>query len=58
MAERVIHPPSRPFIATVTVPGDKSLSHRSLILAAMAEGASTISGLGPGLDVAATRRAV
>jgi len=40
------------------VPGDKSLSHRALILAAMAAGRSEITGLGPGADVAATRRAV
>lgn len=40
--------------ATLAVPGDKSLSHRALILAAMASGTSEIRGLGPGRDVAAT----
>jgi len=36
------------------LPGDKSISHRSLILAALAEGKSVISGAGDGRDVAAT----
>lgn len=39
---------------TVTVPGDKSISHRALILAAVAEGTSIVAGLGSGRDVAAT----
>lgn len=46
--------PRRDFVATVQVPGDKSLSHRALILAAMAPGRSRIAGLGTGSDVAAT----
>jgi 3-phosphoshikimate 1-carboxyvinyltransferase len=40
---------------TFAVPGDKSVSHRALILAAMAEGKSTISGLSDARDVASTR---
>ncbi len=58
MAERVVSPSDRAFAATVEVPGDKSLSHRSLIFAAMANGASELSNLGPGEDVGATLRAV
>jgi len=46
--------PRRPFRAKVVVPGDKSLSHRALFLAAMAEGESSIRGLGPGADVRST----
>ena len=42
----------------VRVPGDKSASHRALLLSALAEGESTITGSSPGRDVAATRRAV
>lgn len=38
------------------VPGDKSLSHRALIFAAMAEGRSYISGLSDGGDVVSTAR--
>jgi 3-phosphoshikimate 1-carboxyvinyltransferase len=50
--------PPGPLHCDTGLPGDKSLSHRALILAAMAEGESRILGLGPGADVAATRRAV
>ena len=38
----------------VRVPGDKSISHRYAMLAAMADGESTISGFSPGADCAAT----
>ena len=38
----------------VRVPGDKSTSHRALMVSALAEGESTIRGLSPGRDVAAT----
>jgi 3-phosphoshikimate 1-carboxyvinyltransferase len=47
-------PPTRPFSADATLPGDKSMSHRALLLAAMAHGASPLRGLGPGRDVEAT----
>ncbi|MDE3008118.1 MAG: 3-phosphoshikimate 1-carboxyvinyltransferase [Acidobacteriota bacterium] len=40
---------------TVRVPGDKSISHRALLLSALASGVSVISGLSSGHDVAATR---
>jgi 3-phosphoshikimate 1-carboxyvinyltransferase len=43
---------------TTSVPGDKSISHRALLLAALAEGTSTIRGLSGGDDVVRTRRAV
>lgn len=39
---------------SVRVPGDKSASHRALMLSALAGGTSEIHGLSPGLDVAAT----
>jgi 3-phosphoshikimate 1-carboxyvinyltransferase len=58
VAERVVPPAPGPLRAVVVVPGDKSLSHRALILSAMATGRSRIVGLGPGADVSATRRAV
>ena len=48
----------RPLVGTTTVPGDKSISHRALLLAALAEGASTITGLSTGDDVVRTRVAV
>jgi 3-phosphoshikimate 1-carboxyvinyltransferase len=39
---------------SVRVPGDKSASHRAVMLSALASGESTIEGLSPGLDVAAS----
>ena len=36
-------------------PGDKSISHRALLLAGLAQGESFITGLNPGLDCATTR---
>jgi 3-phosphoshikimate 1-carboxyvinyltransferase len=41
---------------TLTVPGDKSISHRALLLAGLAEGTSTVTGLSKGDDVSRTRR--
>jgi 3-phosphoshikimate 1-carboxyvinyltransferase len=42
----------------VTVPGDKSISHRALMLGAVAEGETTISGFLRGEDCLATMRAL
>lgn len=53
---RDVEAPPGAFRATRRVPGDKSLSHRALILAAFARGTSEITGLGPGRDVATTTR--
>ncbi len=39
----------------ITVPGDKSISHRALILGAIAEGSSEIAGLSSALDVRSTQ---
>ncbi len=43
---------------TIRVPGDKSISHRALILGALASGSTTITGLLEGEDVLATGRAM
>jgi len=43
---------------TVQVPGDKSISHRALMLAAIADGDSRLSGFLPGEDTLATQRAL
>lgn len=48
----------RPLRGRVRVPGDKSISHRALILAALAEGTSVVRGLSDGDDVAGTRMAL
>ncbi|WP_189369169.1 3-phosphoshikimate 1-carboxyvinyltransferase [Tateyamaria omphalii] len=47
-----------PLTGTAEVPGDKSISHRSLILGAMAVGETTITGLLEGQDVLDTGRAM
>jgi len=44
----------RPLNGRLTVPGDKSISHRYVLLAALARGRSRISGLAPGQDVRST----
>lgn len=47
-----------PLRGTAPVPGDKSISHRALILAALAVGRSRIQGLSDAADVAATAAAL
>ncbi|UVT15504.1 MAG: 3-phosphoshikimate 1-carboxyvinyltransferase [Nitrospira sp.] len=49
--------PGRPLRGTTTVPGDKSLTHRAIILTALAEGTSTVSGYCQGEDCLNTMRA-
>jgi 3-phosphoshikimate 1-carboxyvinyltransferase len=44
--------------ATIEVPGDKSISHRALMLAAIADGTSTISNFLNGEDCLATQAAM
>ncbi len=51
-AQRVEH--ALQLRGSVRVPGDKSFSHRALMLSALASGESSITGLSPGQDVAAT----
>ena len=46
--------PTGPLAGEVRVPGDKSISHRALILAALADGPSRIDGLATGADVGST----
>ena len=43
MSKLIIHP-SGPLRGTVGVPGDKSISHRALLLSALAEGDTTVHG--------------
>jgi len=47
-----------PLAGAVRVPGDKSISHRALLVGALAEGHSAIVGLSDGEDVARTADAV
>lgn len=45
---------SKPLSGTVRAPGDKSISHRSMIFGAMAEGTTHVSGLLEGADILST----
>lgn len=47
---------SRPLRGRLRIPGDKSISHRALMFAALADGRSTITNLATGADVRATAR--
>ncbi|MDC7787119.1 3-phosphoshikimate 1-carboxyvinyltransferase [Rhodoplanes sp. TEM] len=49
---------ARPLTGCVRVPGDKSISHRALILGALAVGRTTVTGLLEGEDVLATGKAM
>jgi len=42
----------------ISVPGDKSLSHRAVLLSALADGVTTITGFLPGEDCLCTMRAL
>jgi 3-phosphoshikimate 1-carboxyvinyltransferase len=50
---RRISSPKR-LVGEVTVPGDKSISHRVLILSSLASGDSKISNISPGRDCQST----
>lgn len=49
--------PGPPLKGTITVPGDKSVTHRAIILTALAEGASTVTAYCRGEDCLNTMRA-
>ena len=51
--EQIVRRPER-LGGTLAVPGDKSVSHRSLILNAIANGSATVTGLSDGADVRST----
>ncbi|MEK6742065.1 MAG: 3-phosphoshikimate 1-carboxyvinyltransferase [Nitrospirota bacterium] len=57
MADLVIDP-SKGITGELTPPGDKSLSHRAVIFAAIAEGRTEITGFLPGEDTLNTAKAV
>jgi 3-phosphoshikimate 1-carboxyvinyltransferase len=50
--------PAGPLRGSASLPGDKSISHRALMLAAMARGRSRIEGLSQGRDVDSTAAAL
>ena len=54
VADRIAVSPARAVTGVLRVPGDKSISHRYALLAAIAEGPSTVSNYAPGADCAST----
>lgn len=57
MSQLTVHS-GNPLHGRATVPGDKSISHRALLLSAIAEGTSRVEGFLPSADCLATLRAV
>ncbi len=53
-----VRPAAGPLSGALRPPGDKSISHRALIFAGLADGTSTITGLLESGDTNATRRAM
>ena len=58
MTELLVPGGMGPLTGRLRVPGDKSISHRAVLLAALAEGPSELRGLSSGLDVVHTLGAV
>lgn len=54
----IVHSQNEPLRGTITVPGDKSISHRAVLLAALAEGVSVIRNWLPAGDTLATLEVV
>ena len=54
----VVEPLPAPLRGAATVPGDKSISHRAVLFAAMAEGTSRVSGVLDSEDVRSSIKAV
>lgn len=58
MPNLLIRPQKTPLTGTITVPGDKSISHRAVMLASLAEGTSYIRNWLPAGDTLATLAAM
>ena len=58
ITERELQVSPGPLVGTVVLPGDKSVSHRVLLIGALAEGTSHARGLSDGQDVAHSADAV
>lgn len=57
MASLIVHPRG-PLRGVLSVPGDKSITHRAILLGSLAEGEGTIAGYCRGEDCLSTLRAV
>ena len=58
LSKLLIRPQTTPLTGTITVPGDKSISHRAVMLAAIAEGSSVVRNWLPAGDTIATLEAM
>lgn len=58
LPDAVVVSASSPLAGEVRTPGDKSISHRALLIGALAEGTSWLRGLSDGDDVSRTQAAV
>ncbi|MDD3029177.1 MAG: 3-phosphoshikimate 1-carboxyvinyltransferase [Alphaproteobacteria bacterium] len=58
LSHKLVSKTSRGLCGTLTPPGDKSISHRSLIFGSLAEGTSTVRGLLESADVMGTMGAL
>lgn len=55
---QTLQPRSAPLRGSITVPGDKSISHRAVLFSAMAEGTSRVQGVLDSADVRSSIKAV
>jgi len=58
VTDLVVYPSERPLSGSVPVPGDKSIAHRALLLAGLADGQSRVEGGALGADNMATLAAL
>lgn len=58
MSTLVVHPQKKPLNGIATVPGDKSISHRAVMLAGLANGSSQVHNWLPAGDTIATLKAI
>jgi 3-phosphoshikimate 1-carboxyvinyltransferase len=58
MTTLVVHPATAPLVGSVTVPSDKSIGHRALLLGALCEGDTRIAGFSHGEDNVSTANAL
>ncbi len=58
MSRQIVFSPCRRVEGSIRVPGDKSISHRALLVGALGEGSMEIAGISPAADVASSRSAI
>ena len=56
--DQLVSKKASPLLGTIPIPGDKSISHRSLIFGSLAIGTTKVRGLLEGTDVMSTKDAL